>query len=129
MKLSSNQKLVLGGVGAWFAFSWLASRVVKAGVSEIGEQTREAVADAYHELEDDARAVFDAWQSVYIPPFEVLSAALYALSDIAQAPGNAIGDLWDWWRNDYDPDGVTPEEPPFDANGDGFSGRGASGRF
>ena len=122
MKLSRNEKLVAGGVLAWFAWSWLASSVAGAAVDSATTAARDAIEDAYHALEDDVRAVFDGWLEVYQPPLETASAALHALAAIASSPGAAVADAWSWWRSDYDPEGVTPEDAPGGLSNGGGAG-------
>lgn len=112
MKVSEKAKLVGGAIVAWFAWSWFASRVAGAAMDSAARAGRDAIADAYHELEDDVRSVFDAWLDVYQPPFELASSALHALTAIAESPASSVAELWEWWRGDYDPEGVTPEEAP-----------------
>lgn len=119
----------LYAVAALLGLSWVAARAAEAAVDAGADAMRDAVEDAYAALEDDARSIFDAWLSVYTPPLETAAAALNALASVAQSPGAAIADAWTWWRNDYDPEGVTPEDAPSSFGGGSSDGTGAGESF
>lgn len=111
MKLSQNQKLGVGAIAAWFAFSWFASRVASAAVTAGTDAVRDAAGDAWDALGETQRSIFEAWLSVYEPPLETATAALQALSDVATAPSEMLAEAWAWWRGEYDPEGATPVDP------------------